>query len=57
VVCSIDGSIYVKRFFYRNRRAELHSENRTYGPMIVDPSQQFEIIGIVIRTVRDLTRQ
>ncbi|MEA2336582.1 MAG: polymerase [Thermoanaerobaculia bacterium] len=57
IVCSVDGSIYVKRFFYRNRRPELRSENRIYGPMIIDPSQRFEIIGVVIRVVRDLSRK
>jgi len=57
VVCSVDGSIYVKRFFFRNRRPELRSENRTYGPMIIDRSQRFEIIGIVIRVARNLSRK
>lgn len=57
VVCNVNGSIYVKRFFYRNRRPELHSENRSYRPMIIDASQAFEIVGIVVRTVRDLSRQ
>lgn len=55
VVCSVDGSIYVKRFFYRNRRSELRSENRIYGPMIIDLSQRFEIIGVVIRVIRNLS--
>jgi repressor LexA len=57
VVCSVDGSIYVKRFFFRNRRPELRSENRTYGPMIIDRSQRFEIIGVVIRVARNLSRK
>src|SRR4051812_39983909 len=57
IVCSVDGSVYLKRFFFRNRRPELRSENRTYGPMILDLSQRFEIIGIVIRVVRNLSRK
>jgi len=57
IVCSVDGSIYLKRFFFRNRRPELRSENRTYGPMILDLSQRFEIIGIVIRVMRNLSRK
>lgn len=56
VVCTVDGSIYVKRFFFRNRRPELRSENRAYGPMIIDNSQRFEITGIVHRIVRALSR-
>src|SRR5438309_8473106 len=54
VVCKVDGSIYVKRYFFRHRRPELHSENRAYSPMIVDASQRFEIIGIVVKVVREL---
>ena len=54
VACSVDGSIYVKRFFFRHRRPELHSENRGYPPMLIDSSQRFKIIGIVVRVLRDL---
>jgi transcriptional regulator with XRE-family HTH domain len=49
VICRVDGSVYVKVLDTRGGRIYLLSRNDRYPPIEVsDPSQTFEVIGVVV---------
>ena len=56
VVASIlDDAAVVKKFFRTNERIELHSENKEYQPIIIDPnSTSFRVVGVVVGIYRSM---
>ena len=58
VVASVlDDAAVVKKFFRTNEAIELHSENKQYEPIIVNPnSDRFKIVGVVVGIYRSMVQ-
>lgn len=56
VVASVlDDAAVVKKFFRTNEAIELHSENKQYEPIIVNPnSDRFKLVGVVVGIYRSM---
>ncbi|KAF0140078.1 MAG: repressor LexA [Stygiobacter sp.] len=58
VVASVlDDAAVVKKFFRTNEAIELHSENKQYEPIIVNPnSDRFKLVGVVVGIYRSMVQ-
>lgn len=58
VVASVlDDAAVVKKFFRTNEAIELHSENKQYEPIIVNPnSNRFKLVGVVVGIYRSMVQ-
>ena len=52
VVALIDGEATIKKFYQTKGRIELHPANPAYKPLIVDPSSNFKIEGVLSGVIR-----
>lgn len=52
VVAMIDGAATLKKFFRRKDRVVLEPANSTMSPIVVDPGQNVQILGVLIGVVR-----
>lgn len=52
VVALVDGSATLKKYYYRNKKVELHPRNKTMTPIIVDQGE-LSIQGILVGLLRD----
>jgi repressor LexA len=52
VVAVVDGEYTLKRFFKRKDQIELRPENDTMAPIVVDPSRDVRIEGVLVGVVR-----
>lgn len=54
VVCEVGGELVVRRLVTRGRRLELRGEHPGFPPIAVDDEDRFELLGVVVRVVRDV---
>jgi repressor LexA len=54
VVALIDQEATIKRIFRQRGRTELHPANPRYMPILVDPSRDFRIQGVLVGVFRHL---
>lgn len=52
VVAMVNHEATIKRFFKKKSKVELHSENSKYKPIIVEPSDDFHIVGVLAGLLR-----
>ena len=52
ILCSLDGDFLIKRLIIKNKKIYLKPENNNYESILVDKSEKFEIIGVVIGAVK-----
>jgi repressor LexA len=52
VVALVNGEATIKTYFKKNAHIELHPANDTMQPIIVQPSDEFQIEGLVIGVIR-----
>jgi repressor LexA len=52
VVAMINNEAVIKRLVRKKAQIELHSENEKYKPIIVDPDDEFRILGIFVGLMR-----
>jgi repressor LexA len=52
VVAMVESEATIKRFYKKRTHVELHSANPAYSPIIVQPSQRFEVAGIFCGLLR-----
>jgi repressor LexA len=52
VVAVVDGEYTLKRFFRRKDQIELRPENGTMAPILVDPTRDVRIEGVLVGVVR-----
>jgi repressor LexA len=52
VVAVVDGEYTLKRFYRKKDQIELRPENGTMSPIIVDPSRDVRIEGVLVGVVR-----
>ena len=52
VVAIIDNNATLKRFYKKSEGIELHAANKNYSPIRVQPSSQFEILGVLTGVIR-----
>jgi repressor LexA len=58
VVAILDDSAVIKRFFKKNERLELHSENPEYKPIIVQKNYpRFKIVGVAVGVYRTMEKK
>lgn len=58
VVAVLDDAAVVKRFYKKEGRVELHSENPEYQPIIVTPgSHKLKVVGVVVGVYRTMDRK
>ena len=52
VVAMINNEATIKRLFKKKQKIELHAENSKYKPILVEPEQQFHIVGVMAGLLR-----
>lgn len=52
VVAVVDGEVTLKRFFKHKDRIELRPQNEGMAPIVVDPSRDIRIEGVLVGVVR-----
>lgn len=52
VVAMIDGAATLKKFYRRKERVVLEPSNSTMAPIIVEPNQQVQILGVLVGVIR-----
>lgn len=52
VVAMVENEATIKRLFKKKQKLELHSENEKYKPIIVEPHQDFRIVGVMAGLLR-----
>lgn len=52
IVALVNGDATIKRYFKKGMHIELHPANETMQPIIVHPSDEFQIEGLVIGVIR-----
>jgi DNA polymerase V len=52
VLALLDGKFTIKRYFVRNHTVTLHPENRAYQDIVVREGHEFEVWGVVTRSIR-----
>ena len=52
VVAMIDGAATLKKFYRRKERVVLEPSNNTMAPIVVEPSQNVQILGVLVGVVR-----
>ena len=55
VVALVNREATIKRYFKKGTHIELHPANETMQPILVHPSDEFQIQGIVIGVIRHCT--
>lgn len=55
VVALINNEATIKKFFRRKNKIELHPANSAYRPIIVEPSQDFKIEGVLAGVIRKIS--
>ncbi|MGZ3685782.1 MAG: LexA family protein, partial [Bdellovibrionota bacterium] len=55
VVASVDGQATLKTIFKKKSRVELHAANPKYEPLIVPPSAELRIEGVLTGVLRNLS--
>lgn len=45
------GELFIRRYFFRNGRAEMRSENAYFETLFLDPSE-FEYMGVIVNSIR-----
>ena len=55
VVASVNQEATIKTYFKKDSRIELHPANAVMNPILVEPSDDFHIEGIVIGVIRHCT--
>lgn len=58
VTAILDDAAVVKRFYKKENRIELHSENPEYKPIIIEPAHQsFKVVGVVVGVYRSMDKK
>ncbi|OQW49134.1 MAG: hypothetical protein A4S09_03465 [Proteobacteria bacterium SG_bin7] len=52
IVAQINNEAVIKRYFKKKGVIELHSENPKYKPIIIDPEDDFKILGVFVGLIR-----
>jgi repressor LexA len=52
VVAIVDGEVTLKRFYRRKDQIELRPENSNMAPIVVDPSRNISVAGVLVGVVR-----
>jgi repressor LexA len=52
VVAMINGEAVIKRLIKKRNQIELHSENEKYKPILIQPEDDFQILGVFIGLMR-----
>lgn len=52
VVAMVNNEATIKRFFKKKSKVELHSENPKYKPIVVEPEDDFRILGVFAGLLR-----
>ncbi|HNH48872.1 MAG TPA: S24 family peptidase, partial [Myxococcota bacterium] len=52
IVALVDGEATVKRFFQEGGMVRLEPANAAMKPIIVDPTRNFQIVGLVVGVYR-----
>ncbi len=54
VIALLDGEFTVKRLTVKNKQYVLQPENKNYSPILINPEQDFSILGVVIHVIHSL---
>lgn len=52
VVAMINNEAVIKRFIKKKTQVELHSENKNYKPILIQPDDDFQIMGVFVGLMR-----
>ncbi len=52
IVAMINNEAVIKRLVRKKSHVELHSENEKYKPILVDPKDEFRILGVFVGLMR-----
>jgi repressor LexA len=52
VVALVNQEATIKKYYRRDRRIELHPANAAMQPIVVKPTDEFQIEGVVIGVIR-----
>lgn len=55
VVASVNGEATLKKILHKRNRIELHAANPKYAPLVIMPSMQFRIEGVLTGVLRNLS--